>query len=250
MALQELDLGRRRSRAEDQAAIIARELGMHVVFCPTVTHGGEHYGHALLSRWPIHVARRALLPADRKGWWKEARAALWARVNVGPHVLNVITTHLGLGRHERWLQVNALLGEEWAGAIPPDEPILICGDFNLGPGSRSYGAMASKLQDAQAARQGHRPLSTFTSLQPFTRIDHVFISQHLATDHVFVPRNHLTRFASDHLPLVVDLKIVSPTAASTHQGCDATQGVTARASHAGQTPPSPSASEMPTHTRR
>jgi endonuclease/exonuclease/phosphatase family metal-dependent hydrolase len=53
VALQELDLGRRRSRAEDQAAIIARELGMHVVFCPTVTRGEEHYGHALLSRHPL-----------------------------------------------------------------------------------------------------------------------------------------------------------------------------------------------------
>jgi endonuclease/exonuclease/phosphatase family metal-dependent hydrolase len=207
VALQELDLGRRRSRAEDQAAIIAKELGFHVVFCPTVTHGGEHYGHALLSRWPIEVAKRAFLPSDHRSWWKEPRAAIWAKVRMGPHTVNVITTHLGLGRHERWLQVQALLGKEWTGTLGPDDPVIICGDFNLSPGSRSYGLVASKLSDVQAARDGHRPLSTFTSVQPFTRIDHVFVSPHLETERVFVPRNHLTRLASDHLPLVVDLKL-------------------------------------------
>ncbi len=215
VALQELDLGRRRSRAEDQAAIIARDLGMHLSFCPTVTHEGEHYGHALLSRWPIQLVRRAFLPCDKKSWWKEPRAALWVRILVGGHPVNVITSHLGLGRQERWLQVQALLGKEWAGAVPADESLAICGDFNLGPGSRSYGSLAGQLQDVQAARDGHRPLSTFTSVQPFTRIDHVFVSNHLETEHVFVPRNHLTRFASDHLPLVVDLKIVSAVATDT-----------------------------------
>jgi endonuclease/exonuclease/phosphatase family metal-dependent hydrolase len=119
----------------------------------------------------------------------------------------VITSHLGLGRHERWLQMQALLGPEWVGAIQ-DEPVLICGDFNLGPGSRPYGLAAQKLKDVQAARDGHRPLRTFTSVRPFTRIDHVFTSGHLETERVVVPRNHLTRFASDHLPLIVDLKLV------------------------------------------
>jgi endonuclease/exonuclease/phosphatase family metal-dependent hydrolase len=209
IALQELDLGRRRSRAEDQASIIARELGFHVVFCPTVTHGGEHYGHALLSRWPVETVKRSLLPGDQKGWHREPRAALWGRIRVGPTTLNVITTHLGLGRMERRLQVEALLGSEWLGALDPSEPVLICGDFNMMPGSRPYGWMASRLRDIQAARDGHRPLSTFSSVKPFTRIDHVFVSPLLEVGGVYVPRTHLTRIASDHLPLVVDLQFVS-----------------------------------------
>src|SRR5205807_1825295 len=81
-ALQELDLGRRRSRAEDQAAIIGRETGMHAVFCPTVTRGDEHYGHALFSRWPIEVVKRARLPHDAESWFQEPRSAIWARANV------------------------------------------------------------------------------------------------------------------------------------------------------------------------
>jgi endonuclease/exonuclease/phosphatase family metal-dependent hydrolase len=179
------------------------------VFCPTVTHGGEHYGHALLSRWPIETVKRSLLPGTQQGWHREPRAALWGRIQVGPTTLNVITTHLGLGRMERRLQVEALLGPEWLGALDPSEPALICGDFNMMPGSRPYGWMASRLRDIQAAQDGHRPLSTFSSVKPFTRIDHVFISPLLQVGGVYVPRTHLTRIASDHLPLVTDLQFVS-----------------------------------------
>jgi endonuclease/exonuclease/phosphatase family metal-dependent hydrolase len=214
VALQEIDLGRRRSRAEDQAALIAHELGMHVVFCPTVTRGEEHYGHALLSRWPIEVVKRALLPHDPKSWFKEPRSALWARVMVGSTTVNVVTTHLGLGIRERQFQMRALLSPEWLGRISEGEPIILCGDFNLAPGSVPYRMAAARFRDAQAAAAGHRPLNTFSSLQPFMRLDHIFISPRLAVEHVSVPRTQLTRVASDHLPLVSDLSFV-PAAVET-----------------------------------
>ncbi|MFT3869192.1 MAG: endonuclease/exonuclease/phosphatase family protein [Nibricoccus sp.] len=209
VALQELDLGRRRSRSEDQASIIASELGLNAVFCPTVTLGNEHYGHALLSRWPIEVMHRAFLPSDPKSWWKEARSALWAKVLVDGRPVHVITTHLGLGRLERVLQMKDLLGPKWLSAIPSAEPVIFCGDMNLSPGSPPYALATKRLRDAQRSHNGHRPLSTFTSARPFMRIDHVFLSDNLAVSNITVPRNHLSRFASDHLPLVVDLQVVT-----------------------------------------
>lgn len=214
VAVQELDLGHRRSRAEDQSAIIARELGFHVVFCPTVTHGSEHYGHALLSRWPIHVVHRAFLPADTESWWKEARAAIWAQVLVGGRWVNIITTHLGLGRTDRLMQMRELTGLKWIGAVPPGEPLVFCGDFNTPPGGGPYRLASALLRDAQMTAGAHRPLRTFTSAHPFARIDHVFLSAPLSVEAVRVPRNHLSRYASDHLPLVIDLR-VAPAAAGT-----------------------------------
>ncbi len=208
VALQELDLGRRRSRAEDQAAIIARELGMHAVFCPTVTRGEEHYGHALFSRWPIEVVKRARLPHDPSSWWQEPRSAIWARVEVGGRVINVITTHLGLGPRERVLQVAALLGPDWLGGIAPGDPVLLCGDFNALPGSAPYRLIATRLKDAQATVAGHRPLSTFSSVRPLVRLDHIFLSGELDRQQVRVVRNDLTRVASDHLPLLADFRVV------------------------------------------
>ena len=105
------------------------------MFCPTVTVGEEHYGHALLSRWPIQVVKRALLPHDPRSWWQEARAALWARVQTNERTINVITTHLGLGPKERVAQMKELMGPDWIGGIPAEEPVIICGAFNTVPSS-------------------------------------------------------------------------------------------------------------------
>lgn len=219
VALQEVDLGRRRSRAEDQGAIIARELGMEVVFCPTITRGEEHYGHALLSRWPVEIVKRALLPHDPRSWWKEPRSALWVRIMIGETAVNLVTTHLGLGPRERLIQMQMLLGEDWLGGLPDDAPILMCGDFNLTPGSAPYRLAAARFRDVQLAvngnERGPRPMKTFSSLRPFARLDHIFLSKRFAVERVIVPRNALTRVASDHLPLVADFSFVPAGAETT-----------------------------------
>ncbi|CAM2878114.1 endonuclease/exonuclease/phosphatase family protein [Rariglobus hedericola] len=210
VALQELDLGRSRSRGEDQATLVAEALGYHVVFCPTVKHSqSEHYGHALVSRWPIEIIKVGELPNAPNSWFPEARGALWARIEVNGVNLNIVTTHLGLSPRERLAQMNALLGPDWLGPVIATEPVILCGDFNLSPGSAPYGLAASKLRDVQAARSGHRPRSTFSSTKPFMRIDHIFVSAHFETERAFVPRNDLTRLASDHLPLLADLSFSS-----------------------------------------
>jgi endonuclease/exonuclease/phosphatase family metal-dependent hydrolase len=214
VALQEMDFGKRRSRAEDQATLIAKALDMHVAFCPTVTQGDEHYGHALLSRWPIEVVKRAFLPTAPGGWWPEPRAAIWARVVIGARPINVITTHLGLGTLERKLQMEALVGPEWIGAIPAGEDIILCGDFNATPGSVPYRIAARTLKDAQTSLKGHVPLRTFSSTQPFARLDHIFVSPAFVPERISVPRDRVTRVASDHLPLVVDFAI-GPAGAGT-----------------------------------
>jgi endonuclease/exonuclease/phosphatase family metal-dependent hydrolase len=214
VALQELDLGRRRSRAEDQATIIANMLGLHLVFCPTITRGDEHYGHALLSRWPIEIVRRGFLPGAPGGWWPEPRSALWARILLGARRINVITTHLGLGTQERHVQMQALLGSEWVRAVPPDEDVILCGDFNAMPGSPPYALAAAQMRDVQVGLEEHRPLRTFSSWRPFARIDHIFVSAGLIPQRALVPRGDLTRVASDHLPLIADV-VTAPAAAET-----------------------------------
>lgn len=216
VALQEIDFGRNRSRGEDQATMIAKTLGFHAVFCPTVKHGqDDHYGHALVSRWPIEVVKIGELPVVAGGWFPEVRCALWARVNVRGTPINVVTTHLGLSARERVAQAKALLGDDWLGPVMDKEPVILCGDFNFSPGGPAYGFVAGKLRDVQAARGGHRPLSTFTSARPFKRIDHIFVSAGFTTERVRVPRNELTRVSSDHLPLWADLSFASADAGTT-----------------------------------
>lgn len=215
VAVQELDHGRLRSRSEDQAEAIAKRLGYHFVFCPTVAHGEGRYGHAVFSRAPIEVVKIGQLPGDPRSWWPEPRYALWIAVRIAGVKVNVITTHLGLSARERLEQVQTLVGPEWLGPVLLQEPVIVCGDFNLAPGSPGYRLATNHLIDVQARGRGHQPLNTFSSARPFIRIDHIFISQHFVTERVFVPRTHLTRLASDHLPLVADLRLNVPAIAET-----------------------------------
>ena len=50
VALQELDLGRRRSAGVDQTKMIAKQLGWYSHFHPAMQRDDEHYGNAVLSR--------------------------------------------------------------------------------------------------------------------------------------------------------------------------------------------------------
>ncbi len=215
VALQEMDLGRRRSRAENQIELIAKALDMQFEFCPTVTVGEEHYGHALLSIWPMEVVKRARLPADPHRAAREPRAALWVRLTVNGQRLNVITTHLGLGIDERRLQMQALAGEEWLGSIPPHEAVLVCGDCNMLPGSVPYRLINGRLRDIQLAVPGRAALPTFSTTRPFARLDYIFASPHVAVKEFQVPRTDLTRVTSDHFPLLADLSVAPAAAGKT-----------------------------------
>jgi len=201
VALQELDHGRRRSRGEDQATIIADLLGYHVVFCPTVVVGEERYGHAILSRFPIETIKVAELPTHARSIWPERRSALWSRISLHDVQVNVVTTHLGLSSRERQAQIKALLGEDWLGSVLESEPVILCGDLNCRPGGPTYRMAMERLSDTVSVPNLH----TFSTMKPLVRLDHIFTTKHFACERISVVRNHLTRVSSDHLPLVADL---------------------------------------------
>jgi endonuclease/exonuclease/phosphatase family metal-dependent hydrolase len=204
VALQELDFGRVRSQQHHQPELIASELGMQVQFCPTITGNNEQYGHALLSREPMKVVRTAIFDAGPRRR-VEPRGALWVRVEISGLTIHLMNTHFGLWPKERSAQADELLGENWIGKIAPHEPAILCGDFNMFPRSQPYRAITRRLRDAQSSNGRVRPRKTYSTFHPFSRIDHVFISQHFEVENILVPRNDLTRVASDHLPLIVDL---------------------------------------------
>lgn len=202
IALQEIDLGRSRSRGEDQLGEIARELGMEAAFCSAVGYGAGHYGHGLLARVPFTVERQGMLPGA--GGRREPRVALRVAVPWHGRTIRVISTHLGLSRDERWLQVNELLGDGWAGEND-GTPVVLCGDLNLHPGSRAYRQLAGRLRDVQSHAPGHVARRTFPAVYPVRCLDYVFVSAHFDVQGVFVPRDALTLVTSDHLPLGCDL---------------------------------------------
>ena len=111
-----------------------------------------------------------------------------------------------LSRRERLLQAETLLGSDWLGGCENDAPAVLLGDLNTGSGSGAYQAFAGVMQDVQLASD--LPLqATFHTRLPVRRIDHIFVSPSIAVLHAEARRTPLARLASDHLPLVADLRL-------------------------------------------
>ena len=208
VALQELDAFRARTGGVDQAHAIADALGMQMHFHPALQVMEELYGDAILTPRPSRLVKAGALPGLAGLPGLEPRGALWAAIQIGGVEVQIINTHLGLRRRERLAQVSALMGPEWIGHHSCRDPVIVTGDFNAVPGSGAYRRLATGLMDAQRAPQVRRPRATFPVGLPFLRIDHVFVSRSIEILRVDTIRNPVTRRASDHLPLLVDFRIL------------------------------------------
>lgn len=214
VALQELDVGRMRTRSVDQAHRLAELLKMTFHFHPAMTVEEELYGDAILTALPERRIKAKGLPLYRRVPGLEPRGALWVEVEFQGHKVQIINTHLGLIPQEQKRQAAALLGPDWMGADEWVAPGIVLGDFNATPYSATYRMLRTALRDAQAPTPTWpRPATaTFPSNFPFMRIDHVFLTKGLETRGVRSPYDARARVASDHLPLVVDLEITSAAA--------------------------------------
>ncbi|MDP9812295.1 endonuclease/exonuclease/phosphatase family metal-dependent hydrolase [Rhizobium tibeticum] len=202
IALQELDVGRKRTGGIDQAEMIATLLKMEAHFHPALHVEEERYGDAIVTALPTRLMRAAPLPSIG-----ETRGAIWVQVDVHGWSLNVLNTHLGLRNRDRNRQVTALLSDDWIGNAQFQAlPAVVCGDLNAIPSSPAYKSLATHFRDAQLSA-GTRPRPTFPSRYPLLRIDHVFVSKELHVASVAITADPLTRRASDHLPLLVRLDL-------------------------------------------
>jgi endonuclease/exonuclease/phosphatase family metal-dependent hydrolase len=213
VALQELDVGRRRTGGIDQAHVIAHHLGMAFHFHPAIQVEEERYGDAILTSLPMRLIRAERLPGSRL---LEPRGAIWVAVETAEAELQIINTHLSLLAYERLMQVRTLLGPRWAGHPSCRDPLALLGDFNTLRRSRVHGRLSSKLRDAQLAVHG-RPHRTFPARMPMLRIDHIFCSPSVEVVGIDVPRTPLSRIASDHLPLVMDFRLARRQTAADHE---------------------------------
>jgi endonuclease/exonuclease/phosphatase family metal-dependent hydrolase len=205
VALQELDVFRKRSEHEDQAKIIAEILEMDHFFAPAIVLENEKYGDAILSRLPMKHIKTDILPGYIEGSRREPRGALWVEIQVGLKKVQVITTHLGLTFAERQLQIDALLSESWLESEQCPENIIFCGDLNFSSRSKLYKQCLRHLDEISAVAG---PPGTYCGRYPFIRIDHVFYRGRLNAQSSLVGDTDWARIASDHRPLIVDFKLV------------------------------------------
>lgn len=187
LAVQEVDVGVRRSRGIDQVAVIEGGTGLRGVFVPTIDFDGGRYGHALFARGEIAVLDEVRL--ETRG--AEARTALVAEVLlVAERRLQVVSAHLSVDRslaHAQLAVVAELLH-------PAAGPCVFLGDCNL-PRRTVRAALAGR--GLVVARS--RP--TFPAAWAHRWIDHVAVGGGLE-----VVSSEVRRLAvSDHRALAVTL---------------------------------------------
>ena len=165
VALQEVDVGTRRSAGVDQAAELARLTGLHVAFGEAMPYDGGSYGEAVLSRFPLLATSVHALPHSDD---REPRCALAVRVETPAGPLRFVGTHLDHLRDpaDRIAQVTAL------DALFADGlPTVLAGDFNDQPGAESLSHLADRWADVL----GPVERATFPADAPERAIDHVFV---------------------------------------------------------------------------
>jgi endonuclease/exonuclease/phosphatase family metal-dependent hydrolase len=194
IGLQEVDNRRPRTDGAHQFDYLCRATGYRGIPGPNIVDHRGDFGNALLTRLPVRAVRHIDLTVRRR----EPRGAIDADLAGPAGPLRAIVTHLGLGPRERRTQIRRLMGV--FGDMPPDgRPTLLLGDFNEWlPGDWWLRALTQGFAAAFAGR-------TFPAWLPLMTLDRIYAHPEPARHAVRVHRKGLARWASDHLPLAVDL---------------------------------------------
>jgi endonuclease/exonuclease/phosphatase family metal-dependent hydrolase len=206
VALQELEVNHRRSARIHQPSELARLLRMDYHYHPARIVKGAGFGNGILSRLRMRHVRCGVLPSHPIVRLQK-RGALWMSVEVEGHEVQIINTHFGLVGSERVLQARALCGSDWLDHQDcRHRPRIVCGDFNATPRSAAYRMLDGTLRDAQHLA-GDPKVSTWPSLLPVVRYDHVFVGHGIRARRMEVPRTRRTLVASDHLPVLMEFEV-------------------------------------------
>jgi endonuclease/exonuclease/phosphatase family metal-dependent hydrolase len=208
VCLQELDQERTRSGGVDQVKVIAERLQADYRFHAVAEVDDGAFGNAILSSHELRVVKAGALPSAARVkdvLNLENRGVLWVTLRLDGGDIQILNTHLSILDRERRIQTEALLGPDWLAHPDCRDPVILCGDFNASPDSHAVRRLEARLHNVLGPERKERSLRTWSGRMPLRRIDHVLVSGEIEPAGAHVPRNRLSRVASDHLPLIVDL---------------------------------------------
>lgn len=161
--LQEVDEGCERSGGVDQIALLGRITAMDAAFGSFMPYQGGRYGLGTLSSLPARETRSVRLPEG-----DEPRVALLSEVEVLGRPLLAVNLHLNWTKDDtfRYAQAHALLAE----LETLDLPMIVAGDFNDTPDSRTMKAfLAAGFEPLEA------PGPSWNARTPSVDIDHILV---------------------------------------------------------------------------
>ncbi len=203
LMLQEVDAGVRRSNGDRQVELLADLLEMrHWSWFPNVdVRGGGQYGNAIISRYPLIESSNI----DLSLRWKKRRSVLHGVLRVRhdevDRTVHVFNMHLGLARFERRIQLQKFLDSHPFAHLHHETPVVVGGDLN-----DVYGGLGGLLAPSGFRGIERRPL-TFPAWGPVRPLDAIFVRGDVEFMRLSRCDSELARKASDHRPLVADVKL-------------------------------------------
>lgn len=169
---------------------------MEAIPGPTLERGGHAYGNALLSRLPLTDCQRH----DLSWPGREPRGAIDAFFSRGGRSLRVLSTHLGLRPVERRAQVRTLLRRLES---RKSDCAVLMGDLN------EWLLWGRPLRWLRRHFSPTPDIGTFPSRWPLFALDQLWVEPVHILQRLRAHRSPLARIASDHLPLVGELRFDS-----------------------------------------
>ena len=182
------------------------ELGGYSYYVDAVgkVYSWASIGNAILSKYPIETCEviPVLAPTEeerREGEneWYEDRIILSAVINVYGRRIRVITTHFGLNGLEKERMIEAL----YPLVDDSDLPVVLMGDFNAEPHTEILAPIYERLKSC--ADERNTTEYTFSSFNPYTTIDYIFVSNEVEVKEFFVRKEIL----SDHRACQAKIRI-------------------------------------------
>lgn len=199
VALQEV-VGASQRRA-GQAAELGAALGMGWVMAPTRHLRGALFGNVVLTRFPV----RQHLQYDLS--WKTCEPRGAQRVDVAfddAHVLHVYNVHLGTSLGER--RVQAAKVADLVHDNRTHGASVVLGDFNEWARGLATDILSSRLESLDLTK--HLPKKrSYPGFFPLLHLDHIYYKGRVEVMNVELVRTRQALMASDHLPLVADLRL-------------------------------------------
>ncbi|MEX0838547.1 MAG: endonuclease/exonuclease/phosphatase family protein [Parvibaculum sp.] len=190
IALQEIE-SRGRMGESAPLAILREALGEHAAEARTIVAPDGHYGHAVISRFPLADTS----VTDLSFRTREPRGAIATHLETPLGRIRLVTAHLGLSVWERRRQAATLA----VLAQPQGLPCIVMGDFN---DWFSFGWVRRRLREVVPMRTMER---TFPATRPLFRLDRIYCGG--AARILGSWTDGGGRKISDHLPIVADIGI-------------------------------------------
>jgi endonuclease/exonuclease/phosphatase family metal-dependent hydrolase len=190
----------RGNRGAGQEEEIAARLNMSSVLAPARTFRGHLYGNAILSRLPMDNHVVCDLTQERH----EPRLCQRIDIFVHGRPVHFYNVHLGTSASERKKQAGKLA--EFIAEPDTGGPKILLGDFN-----EWKKGVVTKLLSERFKSLDLVPFlrwrRTYPGIMPFLHLDHIYYEGPVGIADIKVSRRLPFLMASDHLPILAELRI-------------------------------------------